>query len=173
MSAREQFSDTAVVPGEVLPCVDPPWLGGKARVRRSMPDNRMVLAPDIAEIPKLIAWVETCCHDSAVARETALKLVLALEEATVNVIQHGFDSMPEPHHLEVQLDIAADRVIAAVIDNGRPFDPSTAPEPDLTLPLEQRDLGGLGILFIHRMVDRIEYRHADGHNRLRLEKARG
>lgn len=138
-----------------------------------MPDNRLTLAPDIAEIPKLVDWVESCCRDSAVAGDIPLKLALALEEATANVIQHGFERMPGPHHLEVQLDIAADRITAVVIDNGRPFDPSTAPEPDLTLPLEQRDPGGLGILFIHRMVDRVEYRRADGHNRLRLEKARG
>jgi anti-sigma regulatory factor (Ser/Thr protein kinase) len=59
-----------------------------------------------------------------------------------------------------------------VIDNGHPFDPSAVPEPDVSLPLEQRDPGGLGILLIHRMVDRVDYRRVADENRLRLKKSR-
>jgi anti-sigma regulatory factor (Ser/Thr protein kinase) len=138
-----------------------------------MADNRIALAPDIAEIPRLIEWVEGCCRDSAVAGDTVFKMTLALEEAVANVIQHAFAGAPAPHRIEVQFDIVDRCVTAVVIDNGRPFDPSAAPEPDLSLPLEQRDPGGLGILLIHRMVDRIEYRRSGGRNRLHLEKIRG
>jgi len=80
--------------------------------------------------------------------------------------------MPPPHRIEVELAIGADRVSALVIDNGEPFDPSDAPEPNTTLPLEQRDPGGLGIRLIRRMMDRVDYRRVAGENRLRLEKAR-
>ncbi|HXO01702.1 MAG TPA: ATP-binding protein [Stellaceae bacterium] len=137
-----------------------------------MVDHRLALAPDIAEIPRLLDWVETCCGNSAVAEDTAFRLALALEEAVANVIHHAFADMPPPHRIEVELAIGADRVSALVIDNGEPFDPSDAPEPDTTLPLEQRDPGGLGIRLIRRMMDRVDYRRVAGENRLRLEKAR-
>ena len=71
------------------------------------------------------------------------------------------------------LDITDVGVVATVIDNGGAFDPSEAPEPDVSLPLDKRDPGGLGILLIRRMVDRVEYRRVGNENRLRLEKARG
>ena len=137
-----------------------------------MVDHRLALAPDIAEIPRLLDWVETCCGNGAVAEDTAFRLALALEEAVANVIHHAFADMPPPHRIEVELAIGADRVSALVIDNGEPFDPSDAPEPDTTLPLEQRDPGGLGIRLIRRMMDRVDYRRVAGENRLRLEKAR-
>lgn len=59
-----------------------------------------------------------------------------------------------------------------MIDNGQPFDPSAAPEADTSLPLDQRDPGGLGIRLIRRMMDRVEYQRVAGENRLQLEKAR-
>jgi serine/threonine-protein kinase RsbW len=97
---------------------------------------------------------------------------LALEEAVANVINHAFAGVPAPHRIAVALAIEDDRVAAEIIDNGRPFDPSAAPEPDRTPPLESRDIGGLGIHLIRRMMDRVEYRRAAGENRLRLEKVR-
>jgi serine/threonine-protein kinase RsbW len=135
--------------------------------------HRLVLAPDIAEIPRLLDWVETCCGDTGVGSDNVFKLSLALEEAVANAIHHAFAGIPEPHRIAVELTIGADRVTALVSDNGRPFDPSAAPEPEVDLPLEQRDPGGLGIHLIRRMMDRVDYRRHDGENRLRLEKLRG
>ena len=65
-----------------------------------------------------------------------------------------------------------ERCAAELVDNGRPFDPSAAPYPNLTGSLEDRDAGGLGIHLIRNMVDRVEYRREDGQNRLRIETAR-
>lgn len=138
-----------------------------------MADHRIALTADIAEISRLIDWVETCCGADAVGGDTALKLALALEEAVANVIQHAFVDRPAPHRIEVRLAVAAQTVTALVIDNGRPFDPTRAPRPNPSLPLDRRDPGGLGVLLIRRMVDRVAYRRVDGRNRLRLEKTRG
>jgi anti-sigma regulatory factor (Ser/Thr protein kinase) len=137
-----------------------------------MPSHHLTLAPDIAEIPQLLDWVETCCGASGVGGDIANKLALALEEAAANVINHAFVDSPPPHHLAVMLTIDADRVAAEIIDNGKAFDPSAIPEPDRTLPLASRDPGGLGIHLIRKMMDRVDYHRVDGENRLKLEKVR-
>jgi anti-sigma regulatory factor (Ser/Thr protein kinase) len=135
--------------------------------------HRLALAPDIAEIPRLIDWIEQCCADSGIGGSVSSRLTLALDEAASNVIRHGFTAQLPPHRLEIDLEIDDQAVIATVIDNGRPFDPTAAGEPDIVLPAEEREPGGLGILLIRRMVDRVEYCRAGGWNRLRLEKSRG
>ena len=135
-------------------------------------DYRLSLAPDIAEISRLIDWVETCCGEAGVANDTAFKLALVLEEAVANVIHHAFADMPAPHRVTVELAIDPERVAALVIDNGQAFDPSSAPEADITLPLEERDPGGLGIRLIRQMMDRVDYSRVANENRLRLEKMR-
>jgi anti-sigma regulatory factor (Ser/Thr protein kinase) len=136
-----------------------------------MPSYRLQIAPDIAEIPRLNDWVEACCAETGVGSDLVFKLTLALEEAVANVIHHAFTGAP-PHRIEVALAIDDDRVIAEVIDNGHPFDPSAAPEPDRTAPLDARDPGGLGIHLIRRMMDAVDYQRVAGENRLRLQKQR-
>ena len=137
-----------------------------------MVDHRLELAPDLAEISRLLDWVGTCCDKAGIRGETVFKLSLALEEAVANVIHHGFGDLPPPHRIAVEVTIDADRVTALVIDNGQPFDPSAVPEPDANLPLEQRSPGGLGVHLIRRLMDRVDYRRVGGENRLRLEKKR-
>lgn len=137
-----------------------------------MPAYRLDVSPDIGEIPRLIEWVETCCGECGVDGDVPFKLTLALEEAVANVINHAFVDVPAPHRIGIELAIEPGRVAADIVDNGRPFDPAAAPEPDRTSPLETRDVGGLGIHLIREMMDRVEYRRAGGENRLRLEKAR-
>lgn len=138
-----------------------------------MAAHRLSLKPDLGEIPRLIEWVERCCGAAGLGSDISFRLALALEEVVANVIHHGFAGRRPPHRIEVRLAIGAASLIATVIDNGIPFDPSSTPDPTLSLPVEQREPGGLGILLIRRMVDRVEYRRVGGENRLRLEKTRG
>ena len=134
--------------------------------------DELRLEPLLSEIPRLIEWVESRCAAAGVAGEVAMKLALVLEEAVANVINHGLPGSPPPHRLAVRLEIDADAVTAEVIDNGRPFDPTGVPDPDLTLPLEERQPGGLGIHLMRELMDGVEYRRSGDSNILRLRKAR-
>ena len=137
-----------------------------------MVSHELTLEPQVSEIPHLLDWVEACCGAEGVGEEVRCKIMLALDEAVANVISHAFNDVPRPHLIRVRLDITAELLVAEVIDNGRQFDPTTAPNPDLTLPLEQRTPGGLGIHLMRSVMDRLQYRHEDGKNTLRMEKAR-
>lgn len=134
--------------------------------------HELCLDPQISEIPRLIDWVEACCGADGVGDETRFKMALALEEAVANVINNAFNGVPLPHRVAVRLEISAGSVVAEVIDNGHPFDPTAAPAPDLSLPLEERHPGGLGIHLMRRVMDRLRYRRRGGNNILRLQKRR-
>jgi serine/threonine-protein kinase RsbW len=138
-----------------------------------MAGHHLASEPDLGELPRLIEWVERCCGEAGIGSDLSFKLALALDEAVTNVIGHAFAGQPPPHRIAVELDITDATTTATVIDNGRAFDPSAAAEPDVSLPLEKRDPGGLGILLIYRMIDRVEYRRVGDENRLCLEKQRG
>lgn len=59
---------------------------------------------------------------------------------------------------------------AEIADDGVPFDPRQAPEPDLSGSIEERRVGGLGVHLALTLVDRIDYRRVDGENRVTLHK---
>ncbi len=137
-----------------------------------MASHALDVTPQVGEVPQLIDWIGSRCAAEGLAEDVTFKLTLALEEAVVNVITHAFVGLPPPYSITVRLDITSQSVTAEIIDNGRSFDPTSAPDPDLSLPLEQRRPGGLGIHLMRGMMDRLHYRRGAGSNILRLEKAR-
>ena len=92
---------------------------------------------------------------------------LALEEILSNVIRHGY-AEPGKHEISVCIRVGDGRVDLQVEDDGREFDPLSAPEVDLDVPLEERRVGGLGIHLLRKMASEIRYLREDGRNRLRV-----
>jgi len=136
-----------------------------------MASYELCVEPLVSEIPRLIDWVEASCGAEGLADHVSFRVALALEEAVMNVINHAFAGIPPPHRISIRLDITTRLFAAEIIDNGRPFDPTSAAAPDLSLPIEQRPPGGLGIHLMRSMMDRVQYRRRGGQNLLRLEKA--
>lgn len=101
-------------------------------------------------------------------------LQLALEEHLTNLLAYGYDDALE-HPIRVRLCLEAAELRVEVEDDGHPFNPLERPAPDLSLPLDERPIGGLGIYMMRKALDRMEYRRADGKNILvmikRLEAA--
>lgn len=137
-----------------------------------MASHELDVKPEVGDVARLIGWLEACCAEQGLAEDLKSSFTLALEEAVVNVITHAFEGLPPPHSIMVRLDITAASVTAEITDNGRYFDPTSAPDPDLSLPIEERDPGGLGIHLMRGMVDQVRYRRSDGNNILQLETAR-
>ena len=135
-----------------------------------MGQHEIALQPHLFEVARLLDWVERTAVAEGVSGETVFRVMLAIEEAVTNVIRHAFADLPSPHVLRVELEVDGETLTASVIDNGRPFDPSTVPEPDLTKPLGEREPGGLGVHLMRGVMDRIDYCRTDDLNRLTLIK---
>ena len=95
------------------------------------------------------------------------KVKLAIEELGLNVAKHGrIDKAPD---IEITVTSEPDSLMINIEDDGRAFDPlHDAPDPDLTSPIEDRPIGGLGIHFVREMMDEMTYRREDGKNCLAL-----
>jgi sigma-B regulation protein RsbU (phosphoserine phosphatase) len=96
-------------------------------------------------------------------------LLLALEEILTNVISYGFRDERE-HEISVRLRAEPGEVSVEVEDDGHPFNPLEAPEADTTLPLEERQIGGLGIFLVRKLVSGVEYRRQGDRNLLAFRK---
>lgn len=106
-------------------------------------------------------------HDMAVPHLRALNL--ALEELITNAIAYGYDDDAE-HHIVVRLSVVNDHVHAEIEDDGKPFNPLEVASPDLTSPIEERPVGGLGIHLVRSMMDEVAYRRQAGKNYVTLMK---
>jgi len=123
------------------------------------------------EIERLAGIVDDFCDRHGGSSELAFKLNLALDEVLTNIIDYAYDDGAE-HTIEVILSADAEVIGAEVVDDGRPHDPLQAEEPDITLGVDERPVGGLGIFFVKQMMDHTGYRYHDGRNRLFFARRR-
>jgi len=94
---------------------------------------------------------------------------LAIEELVTNCIKYGYDDAND-HSIEIVFAVEEEALRMEVIDDGNPFNPLEAPSPDLSLAIEDRRIGGLGIHLLRELADEVSYERRDGTNRLRLTK---
>ena len=93
----------------------------------------------------------------AIPERNLHEVQLALEEHLTNIVRCAYDDERE-HHIKVVLNLAAPELQIQIEDDGRPFNPLAHPAPDLTLPIEKRPVGGLGIHMMKESLDAMAYR---------------
>jgi anti-sigma regulatory factor (Ser/Thr protein kinase) len=103
----------------------------------------------------LFAFAEESLHASGLGSEPAAGMMLAIEELFTNMVKYNGGGSAD---IAVTIGRESDRIIVRLVDSdAEPFDITRAAPVDLSAPLEERPVGGLGIHLVRSMVDTIEY----------------
>lgn len=127
---------------------------------------------DINEIPRVSDLIESVMQGQQFPDEDILDTQLAVEEVVTNVIMHGYGE--GGGEIVVSLCYHADEsaMEIRIEDSAEPFDPLSLPEPDISLGIDERKIGGLGIFLTRQVMDDIRYQYEDNKNVLILKKKR-
>jgi anti-sigma regulatory factor (Ser/Thr protein kinase) len=121
------------------------------------------------EIARVQGELERFANKHALARRPLHDVQLALEEHLTNIVNHAYEDEQE-HRIKVRFLFNRPELQIEVEDDGRPFNPLEHPTPNLSLPLDQRPIGGLGIHMIRKSLDHVEYHREHDRNRLVMVK---
>jgi anti-sigma regulatory factor (Ser/Thr protein kinase) len=113
-------------------------------------------------ISALTERVTAFLAESGVDARTAHHVALVLDELLTNVATHNETVAAA---VSVSLTVSGDRVSAEVVDEGAMFDPRAVPSPDLTVGVQDRRIGGLGLLLVHRLTEGLAYEREGNRNR--------
>lgn len=113
--------------------------------------------------------VDAFSEASRLGPDLAFSLNLALEEIVTNIVFYGYDDKLT-HEIRVDIFWKDGELTVQVEDDGRAFDPTMHPEPDLNVPVDQRRVGGLGIHLVRKFMDVMEYKRVGEKNILTLKK---
>ena len=131
--------------------------------------KELIIKNDISEIDRLALFIEELGEDLSLNLVLVMNLNLALEEAVSNIILYAY-----PEKLGEEISIKASKVGDAILfiisDNGVEFDPTMLPDADITLSAEDREIGGLGIFLIRKIMDEVKYERIEGKNVLTIKK---
>lgn len=94
----------------------------------------------------------------SVSKPIMIKVNIVLDELLSNIVKYSFPD-GEEHDIDIMLELfTTGKLTIQLTDAGVPFNPFDAPEPDLSIPLEDRDIGGLGILLVKKLMDEYSYK---------------
>ncbi len=110
----------------------------------------------------MVAFVAGLVCKAGLGTDRAMRLELAVEELVVNLCTHAYSG--RAGEIEVAVRRGNGQLLIEIIDEGTPFDPTASAEPDVALPLDQREPGGLGLLLVRRMTDGLLYSRDRGRN---------
>ena len=132
-------------------------------------EKKLILQNEVAEISKLAIFIDELGEEFGLSPELVFNLNLVLEEAVSNVILYAY---PKEEHQTISLIAKkkGNQLIFVLTDSGKEFDPTQAPDADITLSAEERPIGGLGIFLIRQIMNTVEYQRIDGKNVLTLGK---
>lgn len=99
----------------------------------------------------------------------AMSLNLVLEEAFTNVVNYAYEDDLQ-HIIDLSFQKDKNLLIIILSDDGKPYDPTLAKDPDTSLSVEDRAIGGLGIFLIRQIMEVVSYRHEGGRNILTMTK---
>ncbi len=122
------------------------------------------------EIRDLVAEV---ARKGGFSEKEVYSLQLAADEAASNIIEHAYAGVSNAS-LDVTCDVDGDELIITMRDNGRSFDPSKVKQPNLKADLSERQIGGLGMYLMRKLMDDVRYEaNSRTGNLLTMIKRRG
>ena len=126
---------------------------------------------DFRQLATIRNFVASVGRDLGLGQEVIYDLQLAVDEACANVIKHAYGG--QGGRLKVTVEPVGDTIQVIIRDWGCAFDPQAVPIPDVSAPLEDRPLGGLGLFLMRQMMDRVDFEFdQDQGNTLTMTKKR-
>ena len=99
-------------------------------------------------------------------------LQLASDEAASNIIEHAYQDIVDGV-IDLTCDMQADTIIITMRDDGTSFNPSNAKQPNLKADLSERQIGGLGVYLMRKLMDEVSYETKGKSNTLTMIKRKG
>lgn len=124
----------------------------------------------ISEIESLTEALRGWAERRGIPARTVNSIILMLDELLTNVVMHGYGD-DDSGEIEVTVLTIENGVEVIIRDSAHAFDPFSIAEPDTTLDVDERDIGGLGVHFVRKMADSFAYRRDGDINEVRFCKS--
>jgi sigma-B regulation protein RsbU (phosphoserine phosphatase) len=122
-----------------------------------------------ADIQRIVSRFSDFCEKHTIAESVRRQVSLVFDELLNNTISYAYKD-EEVHDIEIGVELSRDRLTIRISDDGIPFNPFGLQDPDTSLSLEDREVGGLGIHIVRNVMDEVSYQRKIARNLVTLVK---
>ena len=133
--------------------------------------EHITIPAHVDRLDDVLGFVENAVRDAEISPKQQNNIMIAVEEIFVNIASYAYPS--GDGDVTICAEGGPDSVIVEFQDSGIPYDPLSKSDPDVSLSAEDREIGGLGIYMVKKLMDSVKYRHEDGRNIMMIEKYTG
>ena len=126
----------------------------------------------MTELECVTQKLEAYCSDFGLPRKAVFQLKFAIEEIFVNIISYGYED-EDTHWIKFTLSCDNGILTIRIEDDAAPFNPLEADTPDVECPIEERQVGGLGLHLTKHLMSDIVYQRCGSRNVLTMKKQIG
>lgn len=121
-------------------------------------------------VDKAIEFVDEMLEKYGCGMKEQMAIDVAVDELFANIAHYAYN--PETGYATVKVDVVEDPLSVEItfVDNGKTYDPLAKADPDTTQSIEDREIGGMGILIVKKSMDAVDYEYKDGKNILTIKK---
>ncbi len=132
--------------------------------------KELTIDATIENVAAVTAFVDEQLEQLGCPMKTQCQVDVAIDELFGNIANYAYN--PDIGTVTVRVEVTENplAVVITFIDNGIPYDPLAKGDPDITLSVEERQIGGLGIYMVKKSMDDVSYEYKDGKNILRIKK---
>ena len=122
------------------------------------------------EIRNLRNRFDIFAKDNELPNKVIHDVQLALDEIVTNIVEYGYDD-DDKHFIDIKFILNEKSLKIIIIDDAKPYNILDNKDPDTSLSLDEKPIGGLGIYLVKRLMTNIDYDYRDGKNHLLLTKS--
>ena len=107
--------------------------------------------------------------ENKLTEKTVHDIQMALDELLTNIVNYGYEDSDE-HQIDVHFDINNNAINVEIVDDSKPYNILEQENPDISLSVEDKPIGGLGIFLIKKLMTDVDYYTEKGKNHLVMTK---
>lgn len=123
--------------------------------------DRIIISNDTRFLSLMRDFTARMIRASEVSRVEESKIILAVDEAVTNIIEHGYESQKDGT-IEMEIEADLERFKVTIRDSGKEFDPSSIKDPDMYDHVKKGKKKGLGIFLMRQIMDEVKYVFKEG-----------
>ncbi len=131
--------------------------------------HKMAIKNRLSEIDRVNSEFEVFVGQQGIPQSATRQLKLVFDELLNNTISYGYKD-DEEHEIDIRVEVLDQRLLVTIVDDGVPFNPFTREAPDISLDIDEREIGGLGIHLCQQIMDEASYKRGIDKNQITLIK---
>ena len=124
----------------------------------------------IENVDKVTEFVNEVLEEKECPLKVQMQLDVAIDEIFGNIDYYAYGKGSGNATIQIEMEDNPPKITLIFIDQGIPYNPLENKDPDITLDIEDREIGGLGIFLVKKTMDELSYEYADGQNILTMKK---